>query len=81
MKVLSDILRQRSDSVKLKKIGCGRQASGKNNTMAAILARITTGRISMARTVIASSRMVVRRARSPSVKLSNEKLLRKKSKS
>ena len=54
-------------------IDCGPQESVKNNTMAATLVRITMDQSSMA--LIVNSKMVVRRARSPSAKLSNEIVL------
>ena len=54
-------------------IDCGPQESVKNNTMEATLVRITMDQSSMA--LIVNSKMVVRRARSPSAKLSNEIVL------
>ena len=56
-------------------IDCGPQESAKNNTMAATRVRITMDQSSMALIVVVNSRMVVRRARSPSAKLSNEIVL------
>ena len=56
-------------------IDCGPQESVKNNTMEATLVRITMDQSSMALIVVVNSRMVVRRARSPLAKLSNEIVL------
>ena len=56
-------------------IDCGPQESVKNNTMEATLVRITMDQSCMALIVVVSSRMVVRRARSTSAKLSNEIVL------
>ena len=53
-------------------IDCGPQESVKNNTMEATRVRITMDQSSMALIVVVSSRMAVRRARSPSAMLSNE---------